>query len=38
MDVNFLKEETFGLRTQETFIGNTCEIYIPADYFNKAKP
>ena len=31
---NFLKEETFGLRTQKTFIGNTCKMYIP-DYFFK---
>lgn len=35
---SFLKKETFGLRTQETFIGNRCEIYIPNYYFNKAKP
>ena len=34
----FLKQDTFGLRTQETFVGNTCEIYLPEYYFNKAKP
>ena len=31
---SFLKEETFGLRTQKTFTGGTCKIYIP-DYFFK---
>lgn len=38
MNFPFLKKETFGLRTQETFIGNKCEIYIPSYYFNKSKP
>lgn len=31
---SFLKEETFGLRTQKTFTGSKCKIYIP-DYFFK---
>lgn len=35
MNYPFLKEETFGLRTQETFIGNTCEIYLPTYFFDK---
>lgn len=35
MKFPFLKEETFDLRTQETFIGNTCEIYLPTYFFNK---
>lgn len=35
MDFPFLKEETFGLRTQETFTGTTCEVYIPVGYLNK---
>ena len=38
MNYPFLKKEKFGLRTQETFIGKTCEIYIPEDFFNKSKP
>lgn len=38
MGFPFLKKETFGLRTQETFIGNRCEIYLPAYFFNKSKP
>lgn len=35
MALPFLKQETFGLRTQETFIGKRCEIYLPVNYFNK---
>lgn len=35
MSLPFLKKETFGLRTQETFIGKRCEIYLPKNYFNK---
>lgn len=35
MNCPFLKEETFGLRTQDTFIGNTCEIYLPSYFFDK---
>lgn len=35
MNFPFLKEETFDLRTQCTFIGNTCEMYIPASWFDK---
>lgn len=35
MKLPFLKQETFGLRTQETFIGKKCEIYLPKNYFNK---
>lgn len=35
MALPFLKREKFGLRTQETFIGKSCEIYIPKNYFNK---
>ena len=38
MNFPFLKKETFGLRTQETFIGNTCEMYIPSYFFNKSNP
>ena len=38
MEFSFLKKETFGLRTQETFIGNTCDIYIPSYYINTANP
>lgn len=38
MSYPFLKKDTYGLRTQETFIGNKCEIYIPNYYFNKSKP
>jgi hypothetical protein len=30
----FLKEETFGSRTQLTFVGDSLEIYIPSDYFD----
>lgn len=35
MNFPFLKEETFDLRTQETFVGNTCEIYLPTYFFDK---
>ena len=35
MSYPFLKSETFGLRTQETFVGNKCEIYVPDFFFNK---
>lgn len=35
MNLTFLKKEKFGLRTQETFIGNKCEIYLPKYYINK---
>ena len=35
MNFPFLKEETFSLRTQVTFIGNNCEIYIPSSWFDK---
>lgn len=38
MQLPFLRKDTYGLRTQETFIGNKCEIYIPAYYFNRTKP
>lgn len=38
MGFSFLKKETFGLRTQETFTGNRCEIYLPQYFFNKSKP
>ena len=38
MNYPFLKKDTYGLRMQETFIGNKCEIYLPDYYFNKAKP
>jgi len=38
MNFPFLKEETFGLRQQVTFVGNKCDIYLPADYFNRLKP
>lgn len=38
MNYPFLKKDTYGLRTQETFIGNRCEIYLPSYYFNRAKP
>lgn len=38
MEFSFLKKETFGLRTQETFTGNTCEIFIPSYYINTANP
>lgn len=34
-NISFLKTETFGLRTQETFVGNKCEIYIPTSFINK---
>lgn len=36
MAFTFFKKETFGLRTQETFVGKRCEIYLPKNYFNKA--
>lgn len=32
MNLPFLKEEQFGLRTQVTFTGNKLEIYIPSYY------
>lgn len=35
MNFPFLKKETFGLRTQETFIGKKCEIYIPEYFIDK---
>jgi len=35
MAVSFLRKDTFGLRTQETFIGNSCEIYIPTSYIDQ---
>ena len=35
MSLPFLKRETKGSRTQETFTGTKCEIYIPESYFNK---
>lgn len=35
MSYSFLKKETFGLRTQETFVGKKCEIFLPEYYFNK---
>ena len=38
MDFPFLKKDTYGLRTQETFIGNTCEIFIPSNYINTSNP
>lgn len=38
MNFPFLKKETFGLRTQETFVGTKAEIYLPSYFFNKAKP
>ena len=31
----FFKEETVGLRTQITFTGKKCEIYIPKYFINK---
>ena len=34
----FLKQETFNLRVQETFIGNKCEMFIPSYFFNKSNP
>lgn len=38
MDFPFLKKETFGLRTQETFIGNKCEIYLSSNFLDKSNP
>lgn len=38
MNFPFLKKETFGLRVQETFIGNKCEIFLPEYFFNKNDP
>lgn len=35
MAFTFLKRETIDSRTQETFTGNKCEIYIPESFFNK---
>lgn len=35
MTFPFLKEEKIGDRTQMTFIGNKCEIYIPTYFFDK---
>lgn len=35
MAVPFLRQDTFGLRTQETFIGNSCEIYIPTYFIDQ---
>lgn len=31
---SFLRKETNGLRTQFTFVGNECEIYIPRYFFD----
>lgn len=36
MAFTFLKTETKGNRTQETFVGNKCEIYIPSYYIDKS--
>lgn len=38
MNYPFLKEEVFNLRTQETFVGNSCEIYLPTSFFDKNDP
>ena len=38
MNLPFLKKEEFGLRTQETFTGKKCDIYLPKYYFNKNDP
>ena len=35
MNFPFLKKETFGLRTQETFVGNKCEIFLPKSFIGK---
>lgn len=35
LNFSFLKEESFDLRKQETFVGNTCEIYLPSYFFSK---
>jgi hypothetical protein len=35
MNFPFLREETKGLRTQMTFVGNTMEIYIPGYFLDK---
>lgn len=32
MNVAFLKKETFDLRTQETFVGDKCEIFLPLKF------
>jgi len=32
----FLREEKRGLRTQQTFVGNTLEIYLPSYYVDKS--
>ena len=34
MAFSFLKEETFGLRTQKTFTGKECKIYLPSYYMS----
>lgn len=38
MNLPFLKKEKFGLRTQETFIGKKCEMFIPSNFFNPSNP
>lgn len=38
MKYDFLKEETFGLRVQDTFIGKSCEMFIPTDFLDPNDP
>jgi len=33
---SFLKNEIFGLRTQTTFVGNNCKIYLPSSLFTES--